>query len=113
MIRVQERRRHTRVSLSFPAVLRDAAGRVLLRGRSADISPGGVRIIGRGGGGLRDGLPVWVELILPRVGSSGPRSRIAKLHGEVRRVTIMGEWRGVVVVVFETDFSRRLLDPAL
>jgi hypothetical protein len=113
MLRVQERRRHVRIALSFPAVIRDRAGRVLLRGRSADIAPGGVRVIGRGGASLREGLEVWVELVVPRLGSSGPRQRIAKLRGEVRRITVMGEWRSVVVVVFETDFASNLLDPTL
>lgn len=113
MLRVDERRRHVRLALSFPALIRDRAGRVLLKGRSADIAPGGVRVIGHGGNGLRDGLEVWVELILPRVGSSGPRQRIVKLRGEVRRITVMGEWRSVVVVVFESDFANNLLDPAL
>jgi hypothetical protein len=111
MVRVHERRRHERLNLTFPAVIRDNSGRVLLRGRSADIAAGGIRIVGRGGDGLHDGLEVWVELTVPSVRSSGPPDRVVKLRGEVRRISIMGEWRSAVVVVFESNFSEHLLDP--
>ncbi len=113
MVRVKERRRHARYALAFPAVVRDKTGRVLLRGRTADIAPGGIRIIGRGGAALRDALRVWVELSVPQVRATGPRRRLVKLHGEVRRITIMGDWRSAVVVVFDSNFAERLLDPAL
>jgi hypothetical protein len=54
-----------------------------------------------------------VELSLPTVRASGPRTRIVKMSGEVRRVTVMGEWRSVIVVIFETEFNRMILDPTL
>jgi hypothetical protein len=113
MVRVQERRRHARCALAFPAVVRDKSGRVLLRGRTADIAPGGIRVIGKGGAALRDAQRVWVEMSVPQVKANGPRRRAVKLNGEVRRITIMGDWRSAVVVVFDSNFSKRLLDPAL
>jgi hypothetical protein len=113
MLRVDERRRHERQVLTCPVLLRDKAGRVLLRGRAADIAPGGIRIMGKGGKPLEEGQPVWVELSLPSIRSTGPRNRIVKLAGEVRRVDIMGEWRSVIVVIFESEFQREFLDPTL
>ena len=77
-----------RVLLICPAALRDKSGRILFRGRAADVSPCGIRVIGKGGAPLHEGLPVWVELSLPRIRSTGPRLRIVKLSGEVRRINI-------------------------
>ncbi|MBE3098141.1 MAG: PilZ domain-containing protein [Planctomycetes bacterium] len=113
MLRVDERRRHARERLTCPAALRDKTGRVLFRGRAADVSPCGIRIIGKGGKPLEEGQLVWVELSLRTVRANGPRMRIVKMSGEVRRVTVMGEWRSVIVVVFETEFNRMVLDPTL
>jgi len=113
MLRVDERRRHQREMLNCPVVLRDKAGRVLFRGRAADIAPGGIRIMGKGGRLLEEGLAVWVELTLRRVRSSGARIRIIKVSGEVRRVEVMGEWRSVIVIIFDTEFNRMFLDPTL
>ena len=113
MLRVRERRRHKRLNLTFPAIIRDTSGHVLMRGRSADIAAGGIRVVGHGGGWLHDGLDVWVELTVPSVRASGRPNRTVKLRGEVRRVSVMGEWRSVVVVVFESHFSEHLLAPVL
>jgi hypothetical protein len=110
---LRERRRHPRQSLTCPAMLRDKSGRVVLRGRAADVSPCGIRVIGKGGAGLGEGEFVWVELTLPSIKSSGPRTREVKMRGEVRRVDVMGEWSSVIVVIFETDFSSDVLDPML
>ncbi|MCX5683738.1 MAG: PilZ domain-containing protein [Planctomycetota bacterium] len=113
MLRVDERRRHQRDLLTCPVALRDMSGRVLFRGRAADIAPGGIRIMGKGGRPLEEGQPVWVELTLPRCRSSGQRTRIVKVSGEVRRVEVMGEWRSVIVIIFDTEFNRMALDPTL
>ena len=113
MLRVDERRRHERQILTCPATLRDMSGRVVLRGRTADIAPGGIRIMGKGGKALEEGQRVWVELSLPSIRSTGPRTRIVKLSGEVRRIEVMGEWRSVIVVIFESEFHRAFLDPTL
>jgi hypothetical protein len=113
MPRIDERRRHAREVLTCPAVLRDRSGRVLFRGRAADISPCGIRIIGRGGLPLREGQQVWVDLSLPSIRLAGPRIRHLKMSGEIRRINVMGEWRSIIVVIFETEFTRNLLDPML
>ena len=113
MLRVDERRRHQRDILSCPVTLRDKAGRVLFRGRAADIAPGGIRIMGKGGRPLTEGQPVWVELSLPSVRATGPRTRIVKVSGEVRRVSVLGQWRSVIVIIFDTEFNRTFLDPTL
>ena len=94
-------------------MIRDTCGRVLQRGRAVDISPCGIRVVGPSGLAIRDGQPVWVEISVPRPCRSGPKTRIVKLRGEVRRVEIMGAWRSVIVVLFDTDFSPRLLNPML
>jgi c-di-GMP-binding flagellar brake protein YcgR len=113
MPRLCERRRHERIAVSCPVTIRDKAGRILLRGRTADVSLGGIRILGKGGEHIEEGQPVWVELAVPTSRGTHQRPRIVKVSGEVRRVEIMGEWRSVIVVVFETDFSTDLLDPML
>ena len=113
MPRVCDRRRHPRTPLACPAALRDKSGRLLFHGRAADVSPGGIRVIGSGGAELHEGQMVWVELSVPTLRDSGSRHRIVKMRGEVRRICLMGDWRSVLVVIFETDFSQNLLDPAL
>lgn len=62
---------------------------------------------------MREDQPVWVELSVPSLRSTGPRRRIVKVQGAVRRVESMGDWRSIIVVVFETDFPKELLDPML
>jgi hypothetical protein len=113
MPRILERRRHVRNPLACPATLLDKSGHFLFRGRAVDISPGGIRVMGQGGPALREGLNVWVELMVPSARSSGPAHRTVKVRGEVRRINVMGEWKSVVVVIFESDFAERLLDPTL
>ena len=113
MRRVEERRRHTRWLITYRAVVRDKAGRLLMRGRGADVSPGGIRIVGPSGEGLQEGMCVWVELAVPSPRSSGPAVRIVKMPGEIRRVTDMGDWKSVLVVVFDSDFKRSLVNPDL
>jgi hypothetical protein len=78
-----------------------------------DIAPGGIRIIGEGGPDLHEGAEVWVTLTVPSARCSGPSTRVVKLRGQVRRINVMGEWKSVIVVIFESDFSDRLLDPTL
>jgi hypothetical protein len=113
MPRVEERRRHTRSPLSCPARLLDKGGHLLFNGRAVDISAGGIRVIGEGGDTLHESLPVWVELVVRSVRTPGPGHRVVKVHGEIRRVSVMGEWKSVVVVIFDNDFMERLLDPVI
>ena len=110
MHRVDERRRHNRWILACPVTLRDAAGRIVLRGRGTDVSAYGVRVVGPGGTGLKEGSPAWVELSVPNPRASGPRMRIVKMRGEVRRITDLGDWKAAVIV-FDSNFKRSLIDP--
>jgi len=109
--RVEDRRRHNRTALACPAVIRDKGGRILLKGRSADVAPGGIRIIGRGGGVIREGQAVWVEISVEQPSARRRRFRIIKVRGQIRRISVMGEWRSVVVIVFDSDFHEEVLDP--
>jgi hypothetical protein len=108
-----ERRRHPRTPLACPTVLLDKGGHFLFRGRAVDISLGGIRVMGEGGPALRENMSVWVELTVPSVRKSGPGHRAVKVCGEVRRINVMGSWKSVVVVIFDADFTERLLDPML
>jgi len=111
MLRVEERRRHDRVVMVCPAVVRDKTGRIIFRGRTADVSPCGIKVIGPPPAAVTEGLDVWLEIAIPNTVSSGPRSRVVKLRGYIRRITDMGEWKCVVVVVFESDFTLGLVRP--
>ncbi len=102
MLRVEDRRRHGRTELVCPATLRDKRGRVLFRGRTTDVSPCGVKVVGPAGGAVSEGKAVWVEMRVPSHRSTGPRHRRVKLRGYVRRVTGIGGWTTVTVVV-ESD----------
>ena len=113
MALVCERRRHPRTPLVCPVTLLDKGGRVRFRGRAVDVSAGGIRIVGPPPAHVQEGLFVWVELMVPDVRSGRPRTRCVKLSGEVRRVTDIGDWKGVVVIIFESDFSKRLVSPDL
>ena len=113
MERVDERRRHHRDMFTCPTSILDKRGRTLLRGRSVDVSPCGIRIVGQGGAAMHEGQEVWVELNIPSFRASGVRHRVVKMGGEIRRVNVMGEWQSVVVVIFEVDFKRDMLDPSL
>ncbi|HUU91664.1 MAG TPA: PilZ domain-containing protein [Phycisphaerae bacterium] len=111
MLHVQERRRHDRLALVCPAVLRDKSGRVIFKGRTADISPCGIKVIGPPPAAVSEGLDVWVEMKVPNQRSTGPRVRVVKLCGYIRRVTDMGDWKCVIVVITEADFPQSIFEP--
>jgi hypothetical protein len=104
---VQERRRHDRAARTCTATVTDRAGRTLLRGRTADISPGGVRIIGPGRGDFAEGAACQVELSVPNPAAGRRPRRVVKLQGQVRRICDMGEWKSIVVI-FENDLTKSL-----
>jgi hypothetical protein len=83
---------------------------MVLRGRGTDISAYGVRVVGPGGALLREGSQMWVELSVPNPRARGPRMRVVKMRGDIRRVADVGDWKSVVIV-FDTNFKRSLLDP--
>jgi len=113
MLRIHDRRRHHRRPLSCPVALREKSGRLVARGRAADVSPCGIRIVAKGGAPLCEEQDVWVELTVPSLRGSGSKRRTVKMAGQIRRVQNMGQWRIILAVVFETDFYASFLDPML
>ena len=111
MLRVQDRRRHPRSEVVSQAVLRDEQGRIVFRGRSADVSPCGVKVIGPPPAAVSEGMNVWLEMRTPNPGSTGPQRRRVKLKGYVRRVTNIGDWKSVIVIIVANNVSPDLLQP--
>ena len=110
--RVRESRRHDRAPLSCPVALLDTSGKVLLRGQACDVSPQGIRVSGERRLDMRAGQACWVELSVPSPYKSGPRRRIVKLMGDIRRCSAVGEGKSVTaIVVFRSNFSPDLLSP--
>jgi len=110
--RVEELRRHERTTLDCSVRLLDNSGKVLVQGRACDVSSGGIRVVGERRLAFRDGQACWVELSVPRPYKGGPRRRIIKLMGDIRRGNGRGEDRRVTVtVVFRSNFSLDLLSP--
>jgi hypothetical protein len=107
MHRVQKRRGHDRTARVCSGTVTDKAGRTLLRGRTADLSPGGVRIVGPSRGDFAEGIACVVELSVPNPSASRRSRRVVELQGRVRRVCDMGEWKSVVVA-FENDLATSL-----
>ena len=90
----QERRQHPRVVVTCPAKVFDGKRRLLLRGKTVDISAGGVKILGPTIKEAQPGTRVAVEvdLTLPNV----PR-RLVTREATVRRVEPMGEWAALAL----------------
>ena len=109
MLRVKDRRRHARTEIVCPAVLRDKGGRILFRGRSADVSPAGVKLVGPPPAAVSVGMDVWLELKAPNPSPTGPARRRIKVPGFVRRVTDIGDWKSIIVIIMESELSPGLL----
>ncbi|MBN2581732.1 MAG: PilZ domain-containing protein [Planctomycetes bacterium] len=91
----RERRRHERTPLSCPARILDKRKRLLVKGKTADISASGVMILGPliKEPKLGSEVNVEIELLLP----SAPKSRTISRTASVRRVQKMGEWTSVAL----------------
>jgi len=109
MLRVTDRRRHARTEVVCPAVLRDKQGRILFRGRSADVSPAGVKLVGPPPAAVSVGMDLWLELTAPNPSATGPARRRIKVPGFVRRVTDIGDWKSIIVIIMESELSPGLL----
>jgi len=109
MLRVKNRRRHARSEVVCPVMLRDKRGRILFRGRSADVSPAGVKVVGPPPAAVSVGMDVWLEMQTPNPSSTGPRRRRIKVPGYVRRMTDIGDWKSVIVIIMENELSPDLL----
>lgn len=108
MLHVEERRRHRRTVEVLPAVLRSMSGRIIFRGRTVDVSPCGIKVIGPPPASVTEGLDVWLELKVADPRTKGVRNRVVKMRGYIRRVTDIGDWKSVIVVILESDFSAGL-----
>ena len=95
----------------LPAVLRDLSGRIIFRGRTVDVAPCGIKVIGPPPAAVTEGLDVWLELKVADPRTKSLRTRVVKLRGYIRRVTDIGDWKSVIVVILETDFSSGLFGP--
>jgi c-di-GMP-binding flagellar brake protein YcgR len=91
----QEKRRYERVPLSCPAKVLDKRKRLLVKGKTADISAGGVKILGPLVKELQLGsqVRVEIELLLPNTS----RTRTVQRNASVRRVETMGDWASVAL----------------
>jgi len=105
MLRVKDRRRHARSEVVCSALLRDKQGRIVFRGRSVDVSPSGVKVVGPPPAAVSRGMDVWLEMKTANPASRGPRRRRVKVPGFVRRVTDIGDWKSVIVIVVENELS--------
>ena len=109
MLQVKDRRRHARIEMVCPALLRDKRGRIVFRGRSADVSPCGVKVVGPPPAAVSVGMDVWLEMKTPNPSATGPAQRQIKVPGFVRRVTDIGDWKSVIVIIMENELSPDLL----
>ncbi|MBL7140777.1 MAG: hypothetical protein ISS74_07695 [Planctomycetes bacterium] len=90
-------------------MLRDRGGRIIFRGRTADIGPCSVKVVGPPPAAVSEGMDVWLEMRIPTAGASGPKQRRLKVQAYIRRVTDIGKWKCVIVVIAENDFAPDLL----
>ncbi len=106
----RERRKYARQSVTCPARIYDKRKRLLVRGKTVDISVGGVRILGPVARmpAIADQVTVQIDLLLP--GST--RSRDVERPAIVRRVEEMGEWTAVAVEFCQSDAELELTTAA-
>jgi c-di-GMP-binding flagellar brake protein YcgR len=90
-----ERRRYPRVVVNCAAKVFDLQRRLLVRGRTVDISAGGVKILGPTVNSPQAGAEVEVEIELALPDS--PRRRQVLRQATVRRVEAMGDWTAVAL----------------
>jgi len=96
--RVQDRRLHHRAVEALHVLLRDARGREIGRGKTANISEGGVYVVLRSARGLPQvGCAVQVEVSFPAAGVGGRGSRNVRYSATIVRTVPMGPWVGVAL----------------
>jgi c-di-GMP-binding flagellar brake protein YcgR len=97
----RERRKFARQSVTCPARIFDKRKRLIVKGKTVDISVGGVKILGPAARlpALADQVSVKIELALP----GANRTRDVKRRAFVRRIDNMGEWAAVAVEFDESD----------
>ena len=96
----RERRKYPRSAVSCPARILDDHRRLLVRGKTVDISAGGVKILGPVVSAPIPGSQVAVEIELLLPGSDKPRE--VSREATVCRVEAMGDWTAVVLEFVKT-----------
>jgi hypothetical protein len=70
-VQTAERRRSVRLIAAYPVVLNDRGGRILTRGRTANISEHGAFVVAHDSCRFPEGREVVASLIVPDVSGSG------------------------------------------
>ena len=104
-VRTAERRRSVRLAAAYPAIVRDRRGRILARGRTANISEKGVFVIAR----RRAGPPppqedISVELTIPAARTLRSRRqavRTVRYRGRIARTQPIGQLIGLGIEFLE------------
>lgn len=89
----EERRHYPRTAVACPARILGKRDKLMVKGKTVDISAGGVKVLGPGVHEPKVGGQVRVEINLCLPGQARPR-RISR-EATVRRVEVMGEWTAV------------------
>ncbi|NIA20708.1 MAG: hypothetical protein GWP05_01800 [Anaerolineaceae bacterium] len=95
MQKQNDRRRHVRTILSCPAKVFDSRNRLLVRGKTVDISAGGVKVLGPMGKEpqVGDEVKVEIDLFMP----DSTKRRKVERPATIRRVETMGKWASVAL----------------
>jgi hypothetical protein len=96
-VMVRERRGTLRIAAAYPVVIRDRRGRVIAKGRTANISQSGIYLILPARNEIKPGASFNLELSLPGVDSRGRlgANRTVNYRGRVVRTDTLGQLLGV------------------
>ena len=90
-----EKRQYPRVVVACPARVYDLHRRLLVKGKTVDISSGGVKVLGPAAGDAVAGseVEVKIDLVLP----DSRQLRQVERKATIRRVERMGDWTAVAL----------------
>ena len=99
-VRTAERRRNSRLPAAFPTVIRDRRGKLLAKGRTANISENGVCIMIRRAAGVAIHDTVTIAMTVPADPIAGTR-RLVNYRCRVVRRQEMGNVVGLGLTFIE------------
>jgi len=103
-VRTTDRRRNARVAAAHPVAIRDRRGRILLRGRTSDLSESGLFCLTEARRGLRLRGKVILEVTLP-AGRPGrlrhSPTRTVRYAGRITRTEEIGQAVGMAIELLE------------
>ena len=102
--RIAERRCSLRTAAAYPVTLHDPRGRLVARGRTANISESGLFMITRGGDDMIGLEEVLLQISLPAVGGEAAwrgGMRIVHYRGRVVRTQSLGQLLGLGIELVE------------